>query len=90
MKKVFLGMIVIGVALLAKESQLHLEYIGKVQGPFNNTSIEKYKDTSNGVVCYLYVPDSVGTESSFSEKEVHHKIVTFAGNISCVKEKTWF
>ena len=80
--------IILPVLILQAAEVVDLKYIGTTKGPFKGTSIEKYKDSANGVVCYLYIPDTVGTQTSIDDSKTYTKITTFGGNISCVKEKT--
>lgn len=90
MKKIVL-VLMLGVALtflVAKDTEFNLEFLGSADGPFENTSIQKFRDKKNNVICYLYLPESVSTQTSSSGNKTYHKITTFGGNISCVKEKT--
>lgn len=90
MKKSILGIGIVGLTLIASDSNFNLEYLGDMPGPFKNTTFQKFRDKSNGVICYLYLPESVSTESSISYGKTYNKIVSFAGHISCVKEKIGF
>lgn len=90
MKKSILSLGIFALTLFAGEGSFNLEYLGDVPGPFKNTSFQKFRDKSSGVICYLYLPESISTETSVSYGKTYNKIVSFAGNISCVKEKTGF
>lgn len=79
---VLLCSISIGEAHAASSGQM--EYVDKWDGPFKQTVILKWADPSDGVVCYLYSPTTLATNSVNFEPRFDGNN---AGSISCVKVK---
>lgn len=66
------------------ESSGKMEYVDQWDGPFEQTVILKWADPSDGVVCYLYSPKTLATNSvNFKQRFDGNN----TGSISCVKVK---
>lgn len=82
--------LVISTFALAKS--FDFRHAGSVSGPFNESSINKFYDTNEGVICYIYAPNymtyTVKYSTTFSNEKTSNLAYTGnnAGSISCVKK----
>jgi hypothetical protein len=74
---------ILGISSYAIAANFNLSYLGASTGGYNGTSIHKYYDKDDGVICYVYSPDIVTSSNVNGQK---HFTANNAGSISCVKK----
>lgn len=89
--KLVLG-IICGAAIAASGFAIaasQLSFVRSFSGPYDATSIHKLYDSTEGVVCYVYAPNSVSFNKNYNSKTRQMETAygnNTIGSISCVKK----
>lgn len=76
---------ILNCAIAAPASLPRMTELNVWGGPFDDTTIIKYADRSEGVVCYVYTPRSIGTSLVYGPGGQQTHFAGDIGSISCVK-----